>query len=243
MTQRVHRQREHHRLPQARLQVEQVAVEVTLLVVLLGVLVKPFPAVTPVVLVVLVVLFVRAVLVVCAVLVVRPAAVGVQVELGEIGRHRSRQRPQAASALARQRCGRRPGDQHAFGHGLEPDVQLHIGTDRYPGELQTQVVRGWHGQLLSPRGTGLTAERARIKNKRAARRVRACMGHDSVLAYVAIAERALSLPAARSNPNLNAPRPIPGPGLLLLTLPLTLPLTPPPGGPASGPGRPRSPAR
>ena len=66
--------------------------------------------------------------------------------------------------------------------------RCNVGADRYPGELETQVGGGRHGQLLGPRGTGLAAERAHVKDKRAARRVRACIGHDSVLVCIAIAE-------------------------------------------------------
>jgi len=133
----------------------------------------------PFVLVVLVMLVVRAAAVVRLARAAGPLVV--QVELGKAGRHGAGQRGQAAGALAGQRRGRRSGDENAFGHGLEPDVELDAGADGDAGQLEAQVFGGRDGQLARPRGARLTAERAHVEDKRAMGCVSACVGHGSVL--------------------------------------------------------------
>src|SRR5271166_2416545 len=168
-----------------------------------------------VLLLVLVILVVPVVPVMLIVLVV--ASVGIQVKFLKADGHRRGHRGQAPRALARERRGRGPGGENAFGNRLVPDLEGDVGAFRDADELQAQVVRSGDGPLLGQADPAPRPSR-RVSKTSAPRG--ACVRVLGMTAYSCRANgnRAHSLPAVRGIPNLTVPRrysfrPTPRPGV------------------------------
>ena len=99
----------------------------------------------------------------------------VVVQLLKAGFHRGGQRLEAASALTRHGRRRGAGDEHTFGHGLQPHRQVDIRSRGHSGQLNAQSVGRRYGMGLFPRGAGLAPQGSRVENEYPAR-VKGCRG-------------------------------------------------------------------